>query len=67
VTLRSGQAFTPTISSDTANTGLAGQLPTCCARACAGLDPNGTDTFALPPAQVRYGTGGRNTGCAPTA
>jgi hypothetical protein len=27
---------------------------------CAGLAPGGKDSFALPPAQVRYGTGGRN-------
>ena len=28
--------------------------------ACAALSPGTKDAFALPPAQVRYGTGGRN-------
>ncbi len=77
VTLRSGQPFTPTISGDVANTGLANQHPDVLGKsvlphqpncwfyisanpACAGLNAGSADTFALPPAQVRYGTGGRN-------
>jgi hypothetical protein len=77
VTLRSGQAFTPTISGDTANTGVGSQRPdvtgtpiivgapscwfyTSSNSACTALDPSGKDTFAVPPAQLRYGTGGRN-------
>ncbi|MEO7145896.1 MAG: TonB-dependent receptor [Bryobacteraceae bacterium] len=77
VTLRSGTPFTPTISGDSANTGVGGQRPdvlgapilprdpTCwffisANSACTALDPRATDTFALPPAQLRYGTGGRN-------
>jgi hypothetical protein len=77
VTLRSGQPFTPTISGDTANTGLGGQhadvlrapimegAPACwfftsANTACTALDPTAKDTFAVPPAQLRYGTGGRN-------
>jgi hypothetical protein len=76
-TLRSGTPFTPTISSDLANTGVGGQRPdvvgvptivgdpTCwfyisANSACAALSPGTKDAFALPPAQVRYGTGGRN-------
>ena len=76
-TLRSGTPFTPTISSDLANTGVGSQRPdvigvptivgdpTCwfyisANSACAALSPGTKDAFALPPAQVRYGTGGRN-------
>ena len=77
VTLRSGLPFTPTISGDTANTGVSGQRadvigapimlnnPTCwfytsANASCTAIDPGGHDTFAVPPAQLRYGTGGRN-------
>ncbi|MFN7919617.1 MAG: carboxypeptidase regulatory-like domain-containing protein [Bryobacteraceae bacterium] len=77
VTMRSGLPFSPTISSDTANTGVGGQKPdvigkptmvrdpTCwfyvaANAACGALAPGTADAFALPPAQVRYGTGGRN-------
>lgn len=77
VTLRSGLPFTPTISSDLANTGVGSQRPdvigspvlvkdpTCwfyisANAACSALAPSAKDAFALPPAQLRYGTGGRN-------
>ena len=77
VTLRSGLPFTPTISGDTANTGVGGQRPdvlgapmmldnptcwfyTSANSSCTALSPGGKDTFAVPPAQLRYGTGGRN-------
>jgi len=77
VTLRSGLPFTPTISSDLANTGVGSQRPDVIGKPVIVGDPNcwfyiaantacttlaaGTpDAFALPPAQVRYGTGGRN-------
>jgi hypothetical protein len=77
LTLRSGQPFTPTISGDTANTGVSGQRPdvtgaplmlnnpacwffTSANTSCTALASNAKDTFAVPPAQLRYGTGGRN-------
>ncbi len=77
VTLRSGLPFTPTISSDTANTGVGNQRPdvvgspvmvnnpacwfyTSANSSCTSLSSSGKDAFALPPAQLRYGTGGRN-------
>ena len=77
VTLRSGQAFTPTLSADNANTGVTGQRPdvvgtptivgtpscwfyTSANPACVSLSPNTVDAFSVPPAQQRYGNGGRN-------
>jgi hypothetical protein len=77
VTMRSGTPFTPTISSDLANTGVGSQRPDLIGTpsivgdpncwfyvsantTCAALVPGAKDAFALPPAQVRYGTGGRN-------
>jgi hypothetical protein len=77
LTLRSGTPFTPTVSGDTANTGVGGQRPdvigtpvivgdpTCwfymsANTACGGLAPGTKDALALPPAQLRYGTGGCN-------
>src|SRR5262249_23650353 len=77
LTLRSGTPFTPTISGDTANTGVGSQRPdvigtpvtvgdpTCwfymsATTACNSLAPGAKDAFAVPPAQLRYGTGGRN-------
>src|SRR5204862_2805370 len=77
LTLRSGTPFTPTVSGDTANTGVGSQRPdvigtpvivgdpTCwfymsANTACSALAPGAKDAFAVPPAQLRYGTGGRN-------
>lgn len=77
VTLRSGTPFTPTISSDLANTGVGSQRPDVIGAptivgdpncwfyvsantTCTGLAAGTKDAFALPPAQIRYGTGGRN-------
>jgi hypothetical protein len=76
LTMRSGSPFTPTVNGDIANTGVtsrpdvlgAPSLPhnvncwfyTSANAACTALLPNAKDTFALPPAQTRYGTGGRN-------
>ena len=77
LTARSGQPFTPTISTDQANTGVGSQRPDVIGKpvlvkdpncwfymsansACAAIAPNTPDAFAMPPAQVRYGTGGRN-------
>ena len=77
LTLRSGLPFTPTVSGDTANTGVGNQRPdvigaplmvnnpacwfyTSSNSSCTSLASSGKDTFAVPPAQLRYGTGGRN-------
>ncbi len=76
VTARSGQPFTPTVSGDPENTGVGTRpdlvgtpvLPhtvncwfySSSNPGCAAAAPNAPDTFAVPPAQTRYGTSGRN-------
>jgi hypothetical protein len=76
LSLRSGTPFSASISGDRANTGvgqmpdvlaapiMVGNVScwfyTSANSACTALEPNATDTFALPPAQLRYGTAGRN-------
>jgi hypothetical protein len=76
VTLRSGQPFTPTVSGDPENTGVATRpdrvgpaiLPhtvncwfyTSANPGCVAAVPNAQDAFVAPPAQTRYGTSGRN-------
>ena len=63
LTLRTGLPFTPTISSDRANTGVGGQRPT---RLGSGVldDPTPTKWFNTVdfavPAQYTYGNSGRN-------
>jgi len=72
-TLQSGLPFTPTISSDQANTGVGGQRPNVVGTARLVRNPNcwffdsknpscgaGADAFAVP-ALYTYGNGGINT------
>ncbi len=77
LTLQSGLPFTPTITSDQANTGVSSQRPDIIATpiqtdnvscwyftslnsSCTALYPNDQNWWSLPPAETRYGTGGRN-------
>jgi len=76
VTVRSGQAFSPSVSGDPLNTGvgtrpdLIGQVLllhkvncwfyTSANAGCTALAPGAADAFAVPPARLRYGTAGRN-------